>query len=228
MTARDSATGKPPDTLHDMSLADLRREYSLASLDLSDASDDPLKQFSRWFEDAQRAELLEPNAMILATVGADGYPSARVVLLKGISENGFVFFTNYRSHKSEDLDARGHAALVFLWKEIERQVRIEGRVVRISDEESTAYFRLRPRGSQIGAWASPQSEIIANREWLEGEAARVEAQYAGKEIPRPSHWGGYRVLPDVIEFWQGRRNRLHDRLRYRREGSCWRIERLAP
>lgn len=211
-----------------MSLADVRREYSLASLDLADVHPDPIVQFQRWFDDARRAELLEPNAMTLATVATDGRPSARVVLLKEVTANGFVFFTNYRSRKASDLDADGLAALVFFWKEVERQVRIEGRVTRIAPDESASYFHSRPRGSQIGAWASPQSAVISDRRWLEQEMDAREAEFAGREVPAPAHWGGYRVVPDCLEFWQGRPNRLHDRLRYRRDGGSWVIERLAP
>ncbi|MFN8580583.1 MAG: pyridoxamine 5'-phosphate oxidase [Gemmatimonadaceae bacterium] len=211
-----------------MSLADVRREYSLASLDLADVHPDPTVQFQRWFDDARRAELLEPNAMTLATVATDGRPSARVVLLKEVTANGFVFFTNYRSRKASDLDAGGLAALVFFWKEVERQVRIEGRVTRIAPDESASYFHSRPRGSQIGAWASPQSAVISDRRWLEQEMDARDAEFAGREVPAPAHWGGYRVVPDCLEFWQGRPNRLHDRLRYRRDGGSWVIERLAP
>jgi len=209
-------------------ISELRRDYSLASLDRGDVVDEPMAQFRRWFDDARKAQLVEPNAMTLATVGPSGRPSARIVLLKAAEADGFVFFTNYESRKGPELDAGGSAALVFLWKEIERQVRIEGRVHRVSRQESEAYFRTRPLGSRLGAWASPQSSVIADRAWLERAYADAESRFTGEEVPCPPEWGGYRVVPDEVEFWQGRQSRLHDRLRYRRDGTCWVIERLAP
>ncbi|MBV6522191.1 MAG: Pyridoxine/pyridoxamine 5'-phosphate oxidase [Gemmatimonadaceae bacterium] len=209
-------------------ISDLRREYAMMSLDRHDVLDDPMQQFRRWFEDAQRASLPEPNAMTLATVDAAGRPSARVVLLKAAESDGFVFFTNYDSRKAAELDASGFAALVFLWKELERQVRVEGRVARVSSEESSAYFAMRPRGSRLGAWASPQSAVIPDRAWLEHALTDAEARFSGTEVPCPPQWGGYRVVPDVVEFWQGRPSRLHDRIRYRKASDGWAIERLAP
>ncbi len=209
-------------------LSELRREYALASLDRGDVGSDPMEQFRRWFDEAQNAGLLEPNAMTLATIGPTGRPSARIVLLKAADPRGFVFFTNYQSRKGSELDATGVAALVFLWKEIERQVCIEGRAERVSADESAAYFRMRPLASRVGAWASPQSSVIADRAWLERSFADAEARFVEGEVPCPPYWGGYRVVPDVVEFWQGRQSRLHDRLRYRRDGERWIIERLAP
>ena len=211
-----------------VSVADLRREYALARLDEKDVSRDPIAEFARWFAEAQAAEVEEPNAMVLATATPDGAPSARVVLLKGFDERGFVFFTDYRSQKGAELEANPRAALVLHWSELERQVRITGDVTRTSAEESEAYYRSRPLGSRLGAWVSHQSQAIPSRDVLEGGLREVERRFAGGEVPLPPYWGGYRVKPGAIEFWQGRQNRLHDRVRYVREGKTWRIERLAP
>ena len=211
-----------------VSVADLRREYSLARLDEEDVSRDPVAQFSRWFSEALAAEVDEPNAMILATATPEGAPSARVVLLKGFDERGFVFFTDYRSLKGTQLEVNPRAALVFRWTELERQVRITGGTERTSEEESEEYYRSRPPGSRLGAWVSHQSRPIPSRAVLERGLAEVELRFADGEIPLPPHWGGYRVRAEAIEFWQGRLNRLHDRIRYLREGSGWKIERLAP
>jgi pyridoxamine 5'-phosphate oxidase len=212
-----------------MSLADIRRDYTLASLDVGNVNADPLEQFRIWFAEAQAAEVLEPNAMTLATATSEGVPSARVVLLKTIDERGLGFFTDYRSRKSIDLDENPLAALVFAWLELERQVRVEGTVSRMSADESASYYQTRPLGSRLGAWASIQSSVIENREWLESSLRHVELQYGGSDVPLPPHWGGFIVHPVSFEFWQGRLNRLHDRLRYRRTDSgAWIIERLAP
>ncbi len=211
-----------------VSVADLRREYALARLDEGDVSADPIAQFSRWFSEALAAEVEEPNAMVLATATPEGSPSARVVLLKGVDERGFVFFTDYRSLKGAELEANPRAALVFRWSELERQVRITGGTTRTDKEESEEYYRSRPLGSRLGAWVSHQSRPIPSRDVLERGLAEMELRFADGEVPLPPHWGGYRVRPEAIEFWQGRPNRLHDRIRYVREKEGWRIERLAP
>jgi pyridoxamine 5'-phosphate oxidase len=210
------------------SLADLRKSYERAELDESSADPDPLKLFARWLGEALTAQLPEPNAMTLATVGTDQRPSTRVVLIKGYDARGIVWYTNYHSRKGRELAGNPHAALQFHWVELERVVRIEGRVQQTTDAESDAYFATRPLDSRIGAWASPQSEVIASRAVLVANAAKIGARYA-LAPPRPPHWGGFRLVPDRWEFWQGRRSRLHDRLRYRLAGDgSWLRERLAP
>jgi pyridoxamine 5'-phosphate oxidase len=207
----------------------MRTEYTRAVLVEGDVDPDPVVQFGRWFDDANAANLVEPSAMTLATAGADGIPSARMVLLRGVDQRGFVFYTNYESRKAAELAANPRAALVFWWGELQRQVRVEGRVQRTSHEESAAYFRTRPPGSRLGAWASPQSRVIPSRAVLDERVAELEARHPDGDLPLPPFWGGYRLVPEVIELWQGRPNRLHDRLRYTRApGGGWRIERLAP
>ena len=208
-------------------LAQLRNDYALKTLDESQVDRDPMKQFGVWMVEAIHAQVPEPTAMSLATADAKGGPSARIVLLKGVDPRGFVFFTNYESRKGRDLAANPRAGLTFLWKELERQVRIEGSVEKVTPAESAAYFATRPLGSRIGAWASPQSEVIASRAWLEGRWDEL-AKLHGENPPLPPHWGGYRVMPHYLEFWQGRRSRLHDRVAYTRSGSQWKIARLAP
>jgi pyridoxamine 5'-phosphate oxidase len=208
-------------------LADLRKSYERAELDESASMADPLAQFELWLQQAISGELPEPNAMTLATVGADGRPSTRVVLIKGCDSQGIVWYTNYDSRKGRELAAHPQAALQFHWVELERVVRIEGRVEKVDAAESDAYFASRPLDSRIGAWASPQSEVISSRSVLVANAAKYGAQYL-LNPPRPPHWGGYRLVPDRWEFWQGRRSRLHDRLRYRLEAKQWIRERLAP
>lgn len=212
------------------SLADLRKDYSLAGLLEKDLAKDPFRQFDKWFQEAEAAKLIEPNAMTLATTGPDGRPSARTVLLKGIDGRGFVFFTNYESRKGRELTNIPRATLLFPWLALERQVTVEGAVSRVSREESEAYFHSRPRASQLGAWVSAQSSLITGRAVLEDSLKALDQKYAGKEIPLPPFWGGFRVNPETVEFWQGRRSRLHDRLRYRRDAKSgeWSVERLAP
>jgi pyridoxamine 5'-phosphate oxidase len=202
----------------------------MAALDEGVAGDDPLSFFGQWFEEAERSAIDEVNAMTLATADTEGKPHARIVLLKGLDAHGFTFFTNYESAKGHQLDHKPWAALLFFWKELERQVRVEGQIEQLSAEESDAYFASRPRGSRIGAWASPQSSVIADRRILEERVTHFEEQYPGEEVPRPSFWGGYRVLPTRIEFWQGRSSRLHDRILFRRDSlqDAWERERLAP
>ncbi len=213
----------------DTSIADLRQEYSQKGLNEKAAEPNPFQQFQIWFDQALSAQLLEPNAMTLATVTAAGKPSARVVLLKHFDEQGFVFYSNYHSRKGQELGQNPWAALVFWWASLERQVRIEGWVEQVSEQESDAYFYSRPWGSRLGAWASEQSQVVSDRQVLEQRLVELEQQYQDQEIPRPPHWGGYRLVPIAIEFWQGRPNRLHDRLSYHRlEDGNWQIERLSP
>jgi len=212
-----------------MSLADLRKDYCLAGLAEKDLARDPFRQFEKWFQEAEAAKLTEPNAMTLATVSRDGVPSARTVLLKGVDGRGFVFYTNYESRKGRELESNPRATLVFPWIALERQVTIEGTVAKVSREASEAYFQSRPLLSQLSAWVSQQSSILSGRKALEDTMKDVEKKYAGQVVPLPPHWGGYRLDPQTVEFWQGRRSRLHDRLRYRRSADrSWVVERLAP
>lgn len=216
----------------DADLATLREEYEFGGLVEADLTDDPMTMFDRWFEEARVGGIHEPNAMVIATVGADGRPSARAVLLKGYGDDGFRFFTNHDSHKGRDLATNPLCALTFPWFELQRQVRVEGAARQLPRADSEAYFATRPRGSQLGAWASAQSTTVAGREELEASYAAVEARFEGIEVPCPPHWGGYIVAPTLVEFWQGRRGRMHDRLAYRRvgpdSGTGWVTERLAP
>ena len=210
-------------------LADLRKEYMLRGLREEELDSDPIRQFQTWLDAAIAADHPEPTAMTVASATPEGVPSARMTLLKGLDARGFVFYTNYESRKGRELEANPRAALVFFWVLLERQVRVEGSVERVTAAESDTYFHSRPVGSQIGAAASPQSQVVPDRATLERRFAALESEYAGGEIPRPAHWGGLRIVPAAIEFWQGRPNRLHDRLRYSRQpDGGWRIERLAP
>ena len=212
-----------------MSLADLRKEYSLAGLTEKDLARDPFRQFEKWFQEAEASKLVEPNAMVLATATREGRPSARTMLLKSVDGRGFVFYTNYESRKGRELDGNPRATLLFPWFAFERQVIVEGTVAKVSREEAEAYFHSRPLPSQLGAWASAQSSIITGRKVLEEAMKELEKKYAGQPVPLPPQWGGFRVNPETVEFWQGRRSRLHDRLRYRRAADGgWTVERLSP
>lgn len=210
-------------------IAAIRKDYKLQSLDEKEVLPDPISQFEKWWQDVLGSTIEEVNAMTLATATKNGKPSARIVLLKGFTKDGFIFFTNYESHKGSELLENPQASLVFFWKELERQVRIDGLAEKISAEESDEYFKSRPTGSKIGAWASPQSRVIGSREMIEANVLATEKKFIGGEIQRPPHWGGYIIKPVVIEFWQGRPSRLHDRIQYTKlENGTWKIERLAP
>jgi pyridoxamine 5'-phosphate oxidase len=215
-------------TVNPVSLADLRKDYSLAGLNEKDLARDPFRQFEKWFQEAEAAKITEPNAMTLCTATREGRPSARTVLLKNSDGRGFVFFSNYESRKGRELHENPQATVVFPWLALERQVIAEGTIAKVPREVSEAYFHSRPRASQLAAWVSQQSSIISGRAVLEDSMKMLEAKYAGNEVPLPPHWGGWRLSPETVEFWQGRRSRLHDRLRYRRDKDGWLIERLAP
>ena len=210
-----------------MNIAAIRKEYKLKSLLETEVAADAIEQFSIWWKDALDSNIDEVNAMTVATASKEGIPSARIVLLKGFDEHGFVFFTNYHSAKGQEIAENKHASLLFFWKELERQVRINGLLEKIDDTANDDYFKSRPYGSQIGAWSSPQSKVIENREILDRNVEKYQEQF-GNNVPRPTHWGGYILRPQSIEFWQGRTSRLHDRLKYTLEGNSWKIERLAP
>lgn len=210
-------------------IADIRINYSRQELTEASVSQNPTQQFQQWLQEALDAKVDEPTAMVLSTVSGSGRPSARVVLLKGLDEQGYTFFTNYDSRKGHDLEASPYASLTFFWPALERQVRIEGKIVKVAAAESDTYFQSRPKGSQIGAWASPQSQVIEAREVLEQREQEFSEKFANQDVvPRPAHWGGYRLQPNCVEFWQGRPSRLHDRIVYALEGQNWKIKRLAP
>jgi pyridoxamine 5'-phosphate oxidase len=217
------SSGPDPETL-----AALRREYGEAGLDVPDLATDPIAMFRRWLVDSVAAGLHEPNAMVVSTVSAQGRPSSRMVLLKALDERGFVFYTNYDSRKGIELSANPGCALLFPWHDLQRQVRVEGRAEQVSAEESAAYFATRPRPSQLGAWASPQSRLVESRDELDRRYAESETRFGDDPVPLPPRWGGFRVVPDAVEFWQGRRDRMHDRMVYRRAGEGWEVVRLAP
>ena len=214
--------------LHKKMIADIRKEYKLQTLNENEVETGAIQQFEKWWQEAINSTIEEVNAMTLATATPDGIPSARILLLKGFDEKGFVFFTNYESHKGRELAANPKACMVFFWKELERQVRIEGSIEKTSSEESDTYFFSRPAGSQLGAWASPQSTVITKRQIIEDNLKSFAEQFTKEPMKRPGHWGGYRLKPQLVEFWQGRPNRLHDRLQYTLHEGGWKIERLAP
>lgn len=210
-------------------LASIRKDYSKAALDAQSVSQDPITQFTKWFDEAIAAKVPEPNAMNLATINENGRPASRIVLLKGVEDHKFVFYTNYQSRKGKELDGNPACSLTFFWPELERQVRIEGVASRIDEKRSEKYFQSRPRDSQVGAWASPQSSLIADRSLLEERAKQIEAKFKGQDVlPKPNQWGGYEIDPLMIEFWQGRPSRLHDRILYTKDDGVWKINRLAP
>lgn len=210
-------------------IQNLRKDYSSESLSEDDVLENPYLQFEKWFKEALNAEISEPNAMTLATASKEGIPSARIVLLKEFTLDGFVFYTNYNSQKGKEIESNPYASIVFFWVDLERQIRIEGVVEKVSEEESSSYFYSRPKGSQLGALTSPQSQTIPNRKFLEDKLVELEEEYLVKDIPKPEHWGGYRVIPNRIEFWQGRSSRLHDRIVYiQSKDNTWKFERLAP
>lgn len=217
----DSSSGR-------QDIEQIRRDFAKEELNESTIADNPIRQFSTWFEQALSADLLDPNAMTLSTVNKEGIPSSRIVLLKGVDQQGFRFYTNYKSRKGTELAENPHAALCFYWAALERQVRIEGEVQKLSRDQSEVYFHKRPRLSQLGAWASPQSSKVASRQELESRFKKVKEQFKGEEVPLPDFWGGYCLIPDRIEFWQGRRGRLHDRICYKRKNNDWEVFRLSP
>jgi pyridoxamine 5'-phosphate oxidase len=210
-----------------MNISAIRKDYSIKSLDISDVNSNPIKQFESWFKEAVEAEVLEVNAMTVSTLGLDGAPNARILLLKGV-DTGFVFYTNYQSEKGQELENQSSASLTFFWAELERQVRVRGKVEKVTSKESDEYFFSRPIGSQIGAWVSPQSQVLKSREEINERQQDIEKLYSDKKMARPPHWGGYRLIPSTVEFWQGRPSRLHDRIKYDLQEGVWKIVRLAP